>query len=223
MEKILIDKNSSNKKIINTELLKYIDKKIFPLYKKNEEGHGIKHIKTVIKRSLALAKDFDVNIDMVYTIAAYHDLGHHIDRANHEIISAEIFMKDENMKLWFTDDQRKIIKEAIQDHRASSKHKPRDIYGMIVSTADRTIMNIDDTIKRSYSYGKRNYIDISEEEQIERVYLHLVEKYGENGYAKTYIEDKEFDESIKKLRKALSNKEEFINRVKKLVSQMNKK
>jgi len=37
---------------------------------------------------------------------------------------------------------------------------------MIVSTADRTIIDIDDTIKRTYSYGKKNYIGLSEEEQI---------------------------------------------------------
>ncbi len=57
------------------------------------------------------------------------------------------------------------------------------------------------------------------EEQIERVYQHLTEKYGENGYAKIYLEDKEFDESIKELRKALCNKTDFINRVKKVISQ----
>lgn len=58
---------------------------------------------------------------------------------------------------------------------------------------------------------------LSEEEQIERVYEHLTEKYGENGYAKIYLEDKEFDEAIKKLRQALSNKKEFIKRAKKVV------
>ena len=48
------------------------------------------------------------------------------------------------------------IKDAIEDHRASSNHEPRTIYGRIVSTADRTIIDIDNTIRRSYSYGKRN-------------------------------------------------------------------
>ena len=202
---------------ITKELFDYIEKEIFPLYNRNEEGHGIKHIKTVIERSLKFAKDYEVNIDMVYTIAAYHDLGHHIDRKRHEIISAEMFIKDENMKKFFTDEQRRIVKEAIEDHRASSEHEPRSIYGKIVSTADRTIINIDDTIKRSYSYGKRNYIGLSEEEQIERIYNHLKEKYGENGYVKTYLEDKEFEKALQNLRRALSNKEEFINRVKKVI------
>jgi len=221
MNEILKDKNNETllniKNEIDEEIIQYITNKIFPLYSRNEEGHGIEHIKTVIKRSLELAKDYDVDLDMVYTIASYHDLGHYIDRKTHEIISAEIFMKDEKIRQWFTDEQRSIIKEAIEDHRASSNHEPRTIYGKIISTADRTIIDIDNTIKRSYSYGKRNYIGLTEEEQIERVYQHLTEKYGENGYAKVYLEDKEFEDALDKLRQALSNKEKFIKRVKKVV------
>ena len=204
---------------MNKELVDYIEKEIFPLYNKNEEGHGLKHIETVIERSLKFAKDYDANIDMVYTIAAYHDLGHHIDRKRHEIISAQIFIEDENMKKWFSDEQRKIIKDAIEDHRASSNHEPRTIYGKIVSTADRTIVNIDNTIRRSYSYGKRNYQGITEEEQIQKVYEHLKDKYGENGYAKVYLEDKEFDEAMKEFRKALQDKDSFIQRIKKVVKE----
>ena len=201
------------KKLVET---KYVEEAIFPLYDRNEEGHGIGHIKTVIKRSLELAQKYDVNLNMVYAIASYHDLGHYIDRKRHEIISAEMFMKDENVKKWFTEEQLNVIKEAIEDHRASSNHEPRTIYGKIISTADRTIIDIDNTIKRSYSYGKRNYAELSEEEQIERIYYHLTEKYGENGYAKIYLEDKEFDDAIKKLRQALSDKDEFIKRARRV-------
>ncbi len=207
-------------KKLNNDLKEYIEAEIFPQYNKNEAGHGINHIKTVIDRSLKFAKDYDVDINMVYTIAAYHDIGHYIDRKRHEIISAEIFMKDENMIKFFNDEEIKIIKEAIEDHRASSDHEPRTIYGRIVSTADRTIIDIDTTIRRSYSYGKRNYVGISEEEQIDRVYSHLKEKYGENGYAKVYLKDKEFEEALQKLRKTLSNKQDFMNRVKRVVSKM---
>ena len=203
---------------INKELAQYIENEIFPLYRRNEEGHGINHIKTVIKRSLKFAKEYDSDLDMAYAIAAYHDIGHYIDRKRHEIISAEIFMKDEKIKKWFTNEQINIMKEAIEDHRASSDHKPRSIYGMIVSTADRTIMDTDNSIRRAYSYGKKHYAGISEEEQIERVYQHLSEKYGENGYAKVYLKDEEYDEAIKKLREALVDKEKFIERVKEVVS-----
>lgn len=202
-------------------LIKYIENEIFPLYSRNEEGHGISHIKTVIRKSLELAKNYNVDINMVYTIAAYHDIGHYIDRKTHEIISAQIFMEDENIKEYFTEEQRITIKEAIEDHRASSMHEPRTIYGKIVSTADRTIIDVDNTIKRSCSYTKKNYVGLSEEEQIDRVYKYLTEKYGYNGYAKTYLEDKEFDEALEELRQALSNKEEFIERVKNVMSKMN--
>lgn len=207
-------------KKLNNNLKQYIETQVFPQYNKNEAGHGINHIKTVIERSMKFAKDYDVDINMVYTIAAYHDIGHYIDRKRHEIISAEMFMNDENMKKFFNDEERKIIKEAVEDHRASSDHEPRTIYGRIVSTADRTIIDIDTTIRRSYSYGKRNYVGLSEEEQIERVYSHLKEKYGETGYAKVYLKDEEFEEALQKLRQALSNKQDFMNRVKRVVSEM---
>lgn len=207
-------------KELNEELVEYIEKKIFPLYDRNEFAHGINHIKTVIRRSLELADGYDVDFNIVYTVAAYHDLGHFIDRKRHEIISAEMFMKDENIKRWFADEQRMVIKESIEDHRASCNHVPRTIYGKIVSTADRTIVDMDNTIKRSYTYGKKNYIGLSEEEQFDKVYEHLVEKYGESGYAKVYLEDKEFDEAVGKLRQALANREEFIERVKRVVSDL---
>ena len=207
-------------KELNEELVEYIKNEIFPLYDRNEFAHGINHIKTVIRRSLELADGYDVDFNIVYTVAAYHDLGHFIDRKRHEIISAEMFMKDENIKRWFADEQRMVIKEAIEDHRASCNHVPRTIYGKIVSTADRTIVDIDNTIKRSYTYGKKNYIGLSEEEQFDKVYEHLVEKYGERGYAKVYLEDKEFDEAVSKLRQALENREEFIERVKRVVNDL---
>lgn len=205
---------------MNKQITQYIETEIFPLYNRNEEGHGINHIRTVIRRSLELAQNYDVDLDMVYTIAAYHDLGYYIDRKTHEIISAEMFMKDEKIKQWFTDKQRNIIKEAIEDHRASNDHEPRTIYGKIVSTADRKIISIDNTIKRTYSYGKRNHVNLSEEEQIERVYQHLKEKYGESGYAKIYLEDKEFEDALQKLRQALSNKDDFIKRVIKVINEI---
>ena len=205
---------------LNVKLVKYIETEIFPLYSKNEEGHGMNHIQTVIRRSLELSKDYDVNLDMVYTVAAYHDLGHYIDKDKHEIISAQIFLKDEKIKQYFTQEQINMIKEAIEDHRASIKHKPRSIYGMIVSTADRTIIDIDYSIKRTYFYGIRNYPELSYEEQIERIYQHLNNKYGQGGYVKLYLEDKEFDEVLQKLREALSNKKEFIQRVKNVVARI---
>ena len=96
---------------INEELKKYIEEYTFPEYDKNEPAHSINHIKYVIDRSFELVKEneLDVNLDMVYTIAAYHDIGHHIDSKTHEIVSADMMFKDEDLKKFFTPDERKII------------------------------------------------------------------------------------------------------------------
>ena len=123
---------------INKDLIEYVEKNIFPIYSKNDSGHGIVHIKYVIARSLEFARQFDdIDLDMVYVVAAFHDLAHHIDKDNHEILSAKLFYENEWMKEFFTYEQRKIIKEAIEDHRASLTYEPRSNYGKIVSSADR--------------------------------------------------------------------------------------
>jgi len=218
-KKIFLEKVIEYEKDINKDLVSYIEKEIFPLYNKNEAGHQINHIKLVINKSLEYASKYDVDINMVYTIAAYHDLGHHIDKNIHEIVSAEIFIKDENIKQWFTDEQRVIIKEAIEDHRASNKNKPRSLYGLIVSAADRSFIDIEDSIKRTYLYGLRNFPDFTEVEQIERIYKHLNEKFGQNGYVESYIEDKELEEKRQQLIKELSDKATFIEKIKRVIKE----
>lgn len=92
--------------MIRKKLKEYIENKIFKEYEKNEKGHGIEHIKYVIRRSLTFSKQLkNINEEMVYTIAAYHDIGHHIDKDNHEKISAEILLKDNNLKEFFTEEE----------------------------------------------------------------------------------------------------------------------
>ena len=36
---------------INKKLIDYVENNIFPIYSKNDSGHGIEHIKYVIARS----------------------------------------------------------------------------------------------------------------------------------------------------------------------------
>ncbi len=197
---------------INKELKKYIEENIFPEYNKNEKGHAIDHIEYVIDRSFELVKEnkLDVNPDMVYTIAAYHDIGHHIDSKRHEEISAEIMSKDKNLTKFFNKEELKTIEEAIADHRASSDREPRSIYGKIVSSADRNIA-IEDCYSRTYSYGKKLNPTATDEELYERAYDVLVKKFGEGGYAKFFFKDKKYEKFLKDLRKLLSDKEKYIN------------
>ena len=84
--------------MINKEIAKYIEKFILPQYKSNDKGHGINHIMYVIERSFKFADTVkDINLDMVYVIAAYHDIGHKIDVKNHEVVSAQLLLNDEKL------------------------------------------------------------------------------------------------------------------------------
>ena len=83
---------------IRNELKEYIESDIFEEYNLNEKGHGIDHIKYVIRRSLEFARTIEnINYEMVYVIAAYHDIGHYIDAKNHEIVSAKMLSEDERL------------------------------------------------------------------------------------------------------------------------------
>ena len=87
---------------INPKLKSYIEDNIFKENDKNEVAHNMEHVSSVISRSLIFAKEVDgINYDMVYTIAAYHDIGHHIDSKNHEKVSAKILEEDESLRSFF--------------------------------------------------------------------------------------------------------------------------
>lgn len=195
---------------VSKKLKEYIENNIFPEYEKNDQGHNLEHIKYVINRSIKFADTVpDINYNIVYTVAAYHDIGHHIDSKKHELISAEIMYDDDKLKEFFKDKERIIIKEAIEDHRASSNHEPRSIYGKIVSTADRN-NTVEACLRRSYSYNKKLHPEYDDEKIFEDCHYHLNDKFGENGYAKFYFKDEEYEKFLTDIRNILANKYRFI-------------
>ena len=197
------------------ELIDYIDNNIVEQYKLNDNGHNIDHAKYVIDRSLAFASNLDVNKEMVYVIAAYHDVAHHIDRLNHEKIGSELLLNDSNLKEFFTDEEIKIMSDAVYDHRSSLEGEPRTIYGKIVSSADRNI-SVDVTLKRSYSYNRKHNPELPLDELLEKCRLFLKSKYGKNGYAvdKSYFEDKEYQKYLIDMDKLTNDKELFTKKIK---------
>ena len=48
---------------IDIKVKDYIDKNVLPEYAKNEQGHGIEHIKYVIRRSFELIDQNDLNVN----------------------------------------------------------------------------------------------------------------------------------------------------------------
>lgn len=205
---------------INKKLQEYIENNIFPVYEKNDQGHNLEHINYVINRSIRFADTIpNINYNIVYTVATYHDIGHHINPKIHEIVSAEIMYKDNKLKEFFNDEERKIIKEAIEDHRASSNHEPRSIYGKIVSTADRN-NTVEACLRRTYCYNKKLHPEYDDKQIFEDCHYHLNDKFGENGYAKFFFKDEEYENFLTNIRSLLADKDKFIEMQKNYINDL---
>ena len=122
---------------ISRELQEYVERNILPLYLSFDKAHNIDHANQVIAQSLQLAAHYNIDIDMVYAIAAFHDTGLADGREFHHLSSAKILAADPFITKHFTTAQIATMCEAVEDHRASSKSAPRTIYGCIVAEADR--------------------------------------------------------------------------------------
>ncbi len=196
------------KQQVNLEIMHFVETQILPRYTAFGESHGLRHVTRVIRNSLNLVPSTGTNIDMVYVIAAYHDLGMSGPRAIHHITSGKILQADARLKRWFTPEQIKIMKEAVEDHRASSSRQPRSIYGKIVAEADRDI-DVDEIFLRAVEYGKENYPDKNKEEQWQRFAQHMEEKYSRNGYIKLWIPNSPNEKALMRLRDIIDNKAEL--------------
>ena len=191
---------------VDLTLMEFVEKQILPRYTAFGESHGLYHVTRVIKNSLELARMLGADINMTYTIAAYHDLGMEGPRAIHHITSGKILTADARLKKWFSPEQIKIMREAVEDHRASASHAPRSIYGKIVAEADRDI-DIDTVFTRAIQYGIEHDPDKDKEWQFKRFNSHMEEKYSNNGYIKLWIPHSPNEKKLKELRDIIVNKE----------------
>ena len=164
----------------------YIQQDILPQYDAFDGGHRRDHAETVICESLKLARTNHADETMAYVIAAYHDLGLRFDREKHHIHSGEILMADETLRQWFTEQQLLTMRDAVEDHRASSKNPPRTIYGAIVAEADRQIDPLT-VIHRTMAYSRKLFPEADFETLYQRSLDHLHEKYAEGGYMKLWL------------------------------------
>lgn len=65
--------------------MEFVEQNILPRYNSFDKAHRLSHVNHVIKQSLELALKCGADINMAYTIAAYHDLGLEGPRAVHHI------------------------------------------------------------------------------------------------------------------------------------------
>mgnify|MGYP003556810162 FL=1 len=96
--------------MIPETLKTYIETAIIPRYEHFDKAHNLSHVQMVMEESMALCKLYpETNPQMVYTIAAYHDLGLCKERETHHIISGEILMADKQLRNWFTEERNGFV------------------------------------------------------------------------------------------------------------------
>lgn len=193
---------------IPTELQRYVQERIIPQYAGFDKAHQIDHAEKVIEESLKLALHYEVDSAMVYTVAAYHDLGLCEGREFHHIVSGKILLADETLRQWFTDEQMLQMKEAIEDHRASNRDAPRSIYGKIVAEADR-IIDPEVTLRRTVQYGLSHYPEMDKEQQYERFRKHLADKYAEGRVSEVMVTPIDNSGRLAELRHLIANEEKL--------------
>ena len=185
------------------DLVEFIETQILPKYNAFDRAHNLEHVTRVIRRSLDLVRSTGADINMVYTIAAYHDLGMSGHRADHHIRGGKILAADARLKKWFSAEQINVMKEAVEDHRASASRAPRSIYGKIVAEADRDI-DTEVVIRRTIQFGFANYPDLDKEGHWKRFKEHMNSKYSKDGYIKLWIPNSPNAQKLNELRNLIA-------------------
>ena len=183
----------------------FIERRVLPRYAAFDSAHNMEHVMSVIKASVSLAEKMGVDVDMAYAVAAYHDLGLEGPRAIHHLTSGKILKADKRLEKWFSPQQIDMMKEAVEDHRASSSHVPRNVYGKIVAEADRDLRP-ETVFSRTVQFGLDHYPEMSEEEHWNRFLEHMQHKYSVNGYIKLWIQGSESERNLKELRDIINDK-----------------
>ncbi len=191
------------------EIQAFVEQEIVPRYDNFDAGHGRDHVHTVISQALKLAEHYpEVDRCMLLVAAAYHDLGLINGREHHHTDSAVIIRADDYLCQWFNDKEIDVIADAAEDHRASSDHEPRTIYGRIVAEADR-IIDSETIVRRALQYGMRHEPGLDREGQYRRLMEHMREKYDYGGYLQLWIPHGENARRLEEFRRLLADEQAF--------------
>ena len=172
---------------VSLDIMEFVEKQILPRYTEFGHSHGLRHVTRVIKN---------------------HDLGMSGPRAIHHITSGKILMADARLRKWFTAEQLHVMKEAVEDHRASSSRQPRSIYGKLVAEADRDL-EPEEVFRRAVEFGLEHNPEMGKEEQWARFHAHILEKYSREGYIKLWIPNSPNEQYLKEIHNIIDDKDKL--------------
>jgi uncharacterized protein len=190
------------------DLVEFVETQILPRYAEFDKAHNLEHVTRVIRRSLEMVRTTGADINMVYVVAAYHDLGMSGPRAVHHLTGGRILADDRRLRRWFNAEQLRIMREAVEDHRASASRAPRSIYGKIVAEADRDI-SAETVFRRTVQFGLANYPEKDREGHWQRFSEHMDSKYSANGYIRLWIPGSQNEKRLAELRAIIADKEQL--------------
>ncbi len=191
-------------KPVRESLQRFVREEIIPRYDAFDAGHRRDHAEAVIEQALELAEHYDVDPEILYVAAAYHDLGIIEGRETHHLVSGRIIRSDARLLQWLTPEGVELAAQAAEDHRASSDHAPRTLYGRIIAEADRLI-DPETVIRRTVEYGFAHYPEMDREGYWHRTLDHLHEKYAEGGYLKLWIPESRNAQRLAELRALIAD------------------
>lgn len=193
---------------VSLDLMEFVERNILKRYNAFDAAHNINHAQRVIRGSIKLAQRMGADINMAYVVAAYHDLGLEVERATHHIESGKILKADRRLDKWFSAQQIEIMRQAVEDHRASASRAPRNIYGKIVAEADRDLEPMS-VIRRTIQFGLAHYPEKTKEEHWDRFVEHLQQKYSSAGYIKLWIVGSDNEQNLRELRRIINDRQQL--------------
>jgi len=143
-------------------------------YENGDEAHLINHADDVCSLALEINKEED---EKLVILASYlHDIFNADNRAVHNELAYEYVLEAndeflENLKR----EELKRVAHAVLEHRASFKGEYYSSLSEIISSADRVLLDLNSVVLRSLKFNKGD---------AKKVHEHILDKYGQNGYAK---------------------------------------
>jgi len=200
----------------NIPLKIYLHTHILPIYDNFDKAHNQKHAIDVANFSVKLAIKLNLDKDIAYCIGLLHDVGLKNNRDFHHIESGK-YIKDSNfLNLIFDNNQIKLIKEAVEDHRSSnSKTPPRSIYGKIVADSDRSdFVKLEDWFLRSWNYRINKQTELSDDEIFEELWERIQVSFSKEGSVKFWLkETKELlSKDLNRTKQYTKNKEKLYKK-----------
>lgn len=213
---------------IRKEIIEYIEDTIKPQYADFDTVHDVDHFYFVVNNCIAYTKELidngiDIDVDMSYTIGAYHDLGLTKGEDMHTKYSADMLREDKKLRDFFSETDIETMAVAIEDHASLLDREPRNIYGKLIADAERS-NSIKHVFERPIMLSLANDPeDMSKTKRVNKIIKFVEEKFGKDGYVNFWLGIPAVAKEQKNLWELLEDRQKCRNFVNKLYDELKSK